>query len=568
MASGSWTWVGSNSWVGGKVEWSSTPNQSANTSSVTVTLYGCRLDGGESYNVNRSDFQITIDGTRTTRTSGITISGTSYTKIHSQTKTVTHGSDGKKSITISAGGEISETTFDLGTQSRTITLDNITRQFTVSYNANGGIGAPANQTKIYGTNLTLSSSKPHRPGYSFVGWGTSSTDTTADYQPGGVYSKEANITLYAIWKILTYTVSYNANGGTGAPASQTKTYGQTLTLSSTKPTLEGYSFVGWATSANAATASYQPGGKYTTNANVTLYAVWSISDYFTFNVTPPTITITSSDNSGYVSSISDITIPFTVNTTSANASMNFYYSISAAGDADDPTIYGPFAANQSSSDTKAKNIPVSGDMIKKSLLLNRNEEEIPLTLLIYTNDTSTTPVEMDISCPLNNFRVLTSSVVFCARTSDGGAQIKATVGFAPSYNVSLSAATLPTVTIDGTAITPTKSERLTLSDSTVTYLITMNSSLVNSSTHEYSITITDNIFTITNQGTIVALGEEDILIYNTGKCKAVEFVESDETFGFQRGGLVYASEFFETEEGIFINESEKTMNFYGGITEL
>ena len=73
---------------------------------------------------------------------------------------------------------------------------------------------------------------------------------------------------------VTYTVSYDANGGTGAPAAQSKTHGTALTLSSTKPTRTGYTFLGWAASKTATSAQYQPGGSYTANAAVTLYAVW------------------------------------------------------------------------------------------------------------------------------------------------------------------------------------------------------------------------------------------------------------------------------------------------------
>ena len=73
---------------------------------------------------------------------------------------------------------------------------------------------------------------------------------------------------------ITYTVSYDANGGSGAPASQTKTKDVALTLSSTKPMRTGYKFLGWAASKTATSAQYQPGGSYTANAAVTLYAVW------------------------------------------------------------------------------------------------------------------------------------------------------------------------------------------------------------------------------------------------------------------------------------------------------
>ena len=71
-----------------------------------------------------------------------------------------------------------------------------------------------------------------------------------------------------------YTVNYNANGGSGAPSSQTKYYGKDISLSTTKPTRTNYNFLGWSTSANASTAEYQPGSTFARNANTTLYAVW------------------------------------------------------------------------------------------------------------------------------------------------------------------------------------------------------------------------------------------------------------------------------------------------------
>lgn len=149
--------------------------------------------------------------------------------------------------------------------------------YKIAYNANGGTGAPSSQTKWKDQTLTLSSTKPTRTGYSFLGWSTSSAATSATYAAGGSYTANSAATLYAVWKANTYTVKYNANGGTGAPGSQTKTYGQALTLSSTKPTRTNYTFMGWATSATATTAKYAAGASYTSNAAVTLYAVWKLS---------------------------------------------------------------------------------------------------------------------------------------------------------------------------------------------------------------------------------------------------------------------------------------------------
>lgn len=80
----------------------------------------------------------------------------------------------------------------------------------------------------------------------------------------------------------SHTVSYNANGGSGAPGRQTKWWGEVLTLSSTRPTRANHTFLGWAKSANGAVA-YQPGGRYSADNNVTLYAVWKLA------TKPPTI---------------------------------------------------------------------------------------------------------------------------------------------------------------------------------------------------------------------------------------------------------------------------------------
>ena len=148
--------------------------------------------------------------------------------------------------------------------------------YKVTYNANGGTGAPGSQTKWKDQTLKLSTTKPTRTGYTFQGWATSASGGVA-YVAGANYTTNAGVTLYAVWKANTWTVKYDANGGTGAPASQTKTYGQTLTLSSTKPTRTNYNFKGWGTSASATTVAYAAGASYTANAGITLYAIWELA---------------------------------------------------------------------------------------------------------------------------------------------------------------------------------------------------------------------------------------------------------------------------------------------------
>lgn len=149
--------------------------------------------------------------------------------------------------------------------------------YTITYNTNGGSGDLASQKKYYGKALTLRSTKPTRTGYTFSKWNTKSDGTGTSYSAGGTYSKNAATTLYAVWEANTYTVKYNANGGTGAPADQTKTHGVTLKLSTTKPTRDRYNFLGWGTSATATTVSYAAGANYTANTGTTLYAIWALA---------------------------------------------------------------------------------------------------------------------------------------------------------------------------------------------------------------------------------------------------------------------------------------------------
>ena len=149
---------------------------------------------------------------------------------------------------------------------------------------------------------SVTSPSVEKNGYEIIGWNTSNSATTSSWNVNTSKSISANSTYYPITKLNTYTISYNANGGSGAPASQTKTTNNNLTLSSVKPTRVGYTFQGWGTSSSATTATYQPGGTYSDNKSITLYAVWKINK----------VNIKFSTNSG------------TVQTSSTNASGKIY----------------------------------------------------------------------------------------------------------------------------------------------------------------------------------------------------------------------------------------------------
>lgn len=87
----------------------------------------------------------------------------------------------------------------------------LTADYTITYDANGGSGAPSAQTFEEGSR-TLSSTVPTRSGYSFLGWSTSASATSATYSAGGTISLTGDVTLYAVWKAELSTVS--ASNGT------------------------------------------------------------------------------------------------------------------------------------------------------------------------------------------------------------------------------------------------------------------------------------------------------------------------------------------------------------------
>lgn len=164
---------------------------------------------------------------------------------------------------------------DTLTASGKINIPAIT-SYTIVYNANGGINAPPAQTKIHGSSITLSSAKPDRDGYIFQGW-SDSTSGEVKYHPGDAYSQNGNATLYAIWQQATFTIHYDANGGENPPGNQTKNYGEDILLRSDIPSREGYGFLGWGVTANDPSVVYKAGDYYTSNASITLYAVWKFT---------------------------------------------------------------------------------------------------------------------------------------------------------------------------------------------------------------------------------------------------------------------------------------------------
>ena len=277
-----------------------------------------------------------------------------------------------------------------------------TNSYSVKYDANGGSGAPAPQTKTYGVNLTLSNTLPTFSAHTFAGW--KATDNTM-YSPGGTYSKNAGTTMTAQWcnncaptggasctltatngicsystscpagytisnsgkynpscTACTYTVKFNANGGTGTMSNETFTYGTEKALTSNSFTRTGYAFSGWATSASGAKV-YANGEKVknlttTCDGTVNLYAVWVEDSAPTCSITVSSGTL--GENDYYTT---DVGIKMTTSnassyglTTTNSATYNSTTTATLSTDTEGTTYYGYVQSTNGKTATCSKTI--------------------------------------------------------------------------------------------------------------------------------------------------------------------------------------------------------------------
>jgi uncharacterized repeat protein (TIGR02543 family) len=170
------------------------------------------------------------------------------------------------------GNKISSSTTVSNASNHTLYAQWTILNYTVSFNANGGSVSTSSKSVTYGSTYgTLPT--PSRTGYTFNGWYTASSGGS-QITSGSTVTKTASHTLYAQWTPLSYTATFNANGGSVSTSNKTITYGSTYGTLPT-PTSTGYTFNGWYTA--------QTGGSKITSSttvsnasNHTLYAQWSL----------------------------------------------------------------------------------------------------------------------------------------------------------------------------------------------------------------------------------------------------------------------------------------------------
>ena len=158
--------------------------------------------------------------------------------------------------------------------------------YTVTFDANDGIGSQTTGTVTYGNSYgTLPT--PSRTGYTFTGWFTAQNGGSKVLSTDSV-SITADQTLYAHWTANTYTVTFFANDDTSTQTTGTVTYGNSY---GTLPTLSrtGYTFTGWFTAQNGGSKVLGTDSVSIT-ADQTLYAHWTVNTY--------TLTLIANDGTG------------------------------------------------------------------------------------------------------------------------------------------------------------------------------------------------------------------------------------------------------------------------------
>ncbi len=317
------------------------------TRDLTVSY---NANGGSGTTPSQTETQQYNSGGTSVSTSTFTLSNSGFTKTGS---TFIKWAEGSTSGTQRSPGDSYSFAPAVGTTTVTKTMYAIwtVDEYPVSFNRNcpttGSGGQTDSVNATYGNAMpTISTTAPTCAGYTFKGWYDNQTYSsgTQYYTAAGAsartYNKTTGTTLYGGWDPTTYTVSFNVNGGSGGQsANVSATYGSAMpTISTTKPTRTGFTFMGWYDN-----ATYTSGTQYYTAAGAsarsfdktsatTLYAGWKDAQApacrldVINNTTKAVQSASRTDNVGVAAhGMSTSSTPVYNSTTSLTLSANTFY---------------------------------------------------------------------------------------------------------------------------------------------------------------------------------------------------------------------------------------------------
>ena len=156
--------------------------------------------------------------------------------------------------------------------------------YTVKYDAGGGKGTMGDQKFTFDVPQNLSPNAFTRDGYTFTGWKRADTgDSYTDGQQVSNLTSTPNgiVTMIAQWTPNPASINYDPNPPTGrtpggqGTANWTGHTGDTQAIGANGWTVDGYTFIGWNTSADGKGTAYAPGTTWIANGTLTLYAQWT-----------------------------------------------------------------------------------------------------------------------------------------------------------------------------------------------------------------------------------------------------------------------------------------------------
>lgn len=220
----------------------------------TVTL----SPNGGTYNITPENTTVPVSTTLTASDTGSGIAGLSYawgTSKSTEPSSWTGFTSGTAVTKALSGGNNylwTNVIDNAGNRATSIkTSEAFTVNYQVAFDANYGTGAPSAQYKVHGTNLTLSSTKPTRTGYTFKEWNTKADGTGTKYLSGASYTANSAVTLYAQWTANTntkYVVNHYVHdlGATtytlNSTDNKTGTSDASLTVANLKKTIAGFTY--------------------------------------------------------------------------------------------------------------------------------------------------------------------------------------------------------------------------------------------------------------------------------------------------------------------------------------
>ena len=253
-----------------------TTSAASNVTATSAKLNGTVNDNGAITSVSFDYGTTNSFGTNEAATTGGTVAaGTGSTAVAKTLSGLTCNTTyyfrvfGNNSAGDTAGSEASFTTSACPT-------------YSVTYNGNTNTGgsAPSDGSSPYtaGSVVTVLGNAGNlvKAGYSFAGWNTAANGAGSAQAAASTFAMgSAAVTLYAQWTINQYTVTFDANTGSGSMTAQSANYNVATALTSNSFTKTGYTFAGWNTVAGGGGTAYANAASYAFTASTTLYAQWT-----------------------------------------------------------------------------------------------------------------------------------------------------------------------------------------------------------------------------------------------------------------------------------------------------